>query len=61
MVDFLTRPGRLSKKEIYLHLREILGKMECSDYTTCEEDKALLAAIEHFKKVIERVQRRKDL
>jgi len=35
-------------------LKEILGKAECSDFTTTREDKALLAAIQWFKKEIDR-------
>jgi hypothetical protein len=56
---FATKPGRLSKEEVYFHLTEILGKAQWSDFTTDKEDKALLAAIEHFRKDIERAQRKR--
>jgi len=52
--EFLTRPMEMSKEQVLLHLKAILYKAELSDFTSDEEDAALLQAIRYLKQDLER-------
>lgn len=51
--EFLTRPMEMSKEQVVLHLKAILYKAELSDFTSDEEDAALLQAIRYLKQDLE--------
>jgi len=53
VVEFLTRPMEMSKEQVVLHLKAILHKAELSDFTSDEEDAALLQAIRCLEQDLE--------
>jgi len=53
VIEFLTRPAEMSKEQVVLHLKAILYKAELSDFTSNEEDAALLQAIRYLEQDLE--------